>query len=260
MMQQFLKNVYTQAINLDSKEYDIYFPKDVKRADFLLFGNRVICEFKDIEGIKIQDQVEKLFHKGESSEKNFKRDFYNSINKALNYANKQIEESKKALNLPNALGLVILENSIQDDLSVLSLIDAANRKMLGGLVNIDCILCLDSVNIFSNSDGSNPVRPAQTIARDTEQSRELCKLLDQLMRDFCKQSNLPILEGYDLKKGDQVWLTDIQGKYEKYEAKIDFEVPELEVESCWKQRLFEFINKWWWLIPVPAIFYDWFIN
>lgn len=259
-MRQFLEEVYEQASNLEGKEYDIHFPEGVKRSDFLLFGDQVVCEFKEIEKIKVRHQVEKLALKGESSEKNFKRDFYNSINEALKKANKQIEASKKAVNVPNALGLVILENLIQDDLSVLSLIDAADRKMLGGLANVDCILCLDFVNTFSNPDGSSPVRPAQALARDTERSRELCELLDQLMKTFCEKSSTPLLNGFNLEKGDQVWLTDTQGKYKKYEAKIDFELPVLKIEPNWKQQLAYFLDKWWWLIPLPAIFYDWFVN
>lgn len=255
-----MEEVYEQAANLESKEYDAYFPEGVKRSDFLLFGGQVVCEFKEIEKIKVRHQVEKLARKGESSEKNFKRDFYNSINKALKTANTQIEASKKALDVPNALGLVILENLIQDDLSVLSLIDAANRKMLGGLVNVDCVLCLDFVNTFSNPDGSNPVRPAQVLARDAERSRRLCELLDQLMKTFCEKSSTPFLDGLNIEKGDQVWLTDTQGKYKKYEAKVDFKLPVSEVKSNWIQRLAHCLDKWWWLIPLLAILYDWFVN
>lgn len=259
-MRQFLEEVYEQASNLEDRKYNIHFPEGVKRSDFLLFGDQVVCEFKEIENIKVRHQVEKLALKEKSSEKDFKRDFYNAINKALKKANKQIEASKKALDVPAALGLVILENLIQDDLSVLSLIDAADRKMAGGLVNVDCILCLDFVNSFSNPDGSSPVRPAQVIVRDTERSRELCELLAQLMKAFCEESNTELLYDFNLKKGDQTWLTDIQGKYEKYEAKIDFELPTSKIEPNLKQRLAHFLDKWWWLIPLPAIFYDLFIN
>lgn len=260
MMRQFLENVYKQASNLGGKEYDIHFPKGVKRSDFLLFGDQVICEFKEVENVKVRHQVEKLILKGESSEKNFKRDFYNSINEALKKANIRIEASKKVLGVHNALGLIILENLIQDDLSVLSLIDAANRKMLRGLANVDCILCLDFVNTFSNPDGSNPVKPAQALVRNTERSRQLCELLNQLMKDFCESSNTPFLDGFNLEKGDQVWLADTQGKYKKYEAKVDFKLSASEVEPNWKQQLAHFLDKWWWLIPLSAIFYDWFIN
>jgi hypothetical protein len=132
--------------------------------------------------------------------------------------------------------------------------------MYRGLDSVDCVLCLDFVNTFSNPDGSNVVRPAQVVTRDTERSRKLCDLLDELMKDFCEQSNTPFLEGFDLEGGDQVWLTDTQGKYKKYQAKVDFKLPILEVKPNWKQRLTQFLNKWWWLIPLPAIFYDWFIK
>ena len=260
-MRHFLERIYGQAINLDKEEYNVYFPKGVDRSDFLLFGEQVICEFKEIKEVKIRYQVEKLAGKDESSKKrNFKRDFYNSINIAMKKANAQIESTKKALNLPDALGLVILENLIRDDLSVLYLIDAANRKMLGGLASVDCILCLDCVNTFSDPDGNNPVSPAQTLIRDTERSRKLCEFLDQLIRAFCEKSGRPLLDGFDFEKGDQVWLTDAQGKYRNHEAKLDFKPIELEAKPNWQQRATNFFQKWWWLIPLPFILYDWFVN
>lgn len=259
-MRQFLEEVYEQAINLDNEKYRVYFPDGIDKSDFLLFGDQVVCEFKEIKEIKIRHQVEKLAQRNESSEKNFKRDFYNSINKALSKANLQIESTKKALDLPDALGLVILDNLIKDDLSVLSLIDAANRKMLGGLASVDCVLCLDCVNTFSNPDGNGLVRPAQTVVRDTDKSRKLCEFIDQLMKAFCENSDTPLLDGFDLEKGDQVWMTDVQGQYKKYEAKLDFKPSELEAKINRKQRAANLFQKWWWLIPLPFVLYDWFIN
>jgi hypothetical protein len=258
-MLEFLKS-YKQAIDVDDKKYDCYFPKGVHRSDVLLLDKQIVCEHKEFQKIKIQSKVEELFQKGSISEKDVKSNLYKRIDEYLSKANKQIRDTKRVFECQDALGLVVLENSIQNDLSVLSLIDAASRKMYRGLDSVDCVLCLDFVNTFSNPDGSNVVRPAQVVTRDTERSRKLCDLLDELMKDFCEQSNTPFLEGFDLEGGDQVWLTDTQGKYKKYQAKVDFKLPILEVKPNWKQRLTQFLNKWWWLIPLPAIFYDWFIK
>jgi hypothetical protein len=258
MMREFLE-VYRQAINLDEKQYDCYLSKGVDRADFLLFDKQVICEVKEIQSIKIPSKVEKLSRKENLSEQNLKRDLYNSINNALSKANGQIEATKNVLNYLDALGLVILENSILKDLSVLSLIDAANRKMIGGLINVDCVLCLDFVNTFSDSE-SKPVTYAQVVARDTENARKLCDLLDRLIRDFCSQSDTPLLEGFHMEKGDQVWLTDKHGKYRTYEAQLDFKLPVSAVKANWRKRLAQLLDKWWWVIPIPAILYDWFIR
>src|SRR5919202_166321 len=255
MMQEFLKT-YKQAISLDDICYDCHFPTGVGRSDFILFKNQVVCEVKEIQNIKIPHQVEKLSRKENLSEQNLKRDLYNSINKALSKANGQIKETKDALSLPNALGLVILENLMQDDLSVLSLMDAADRKMLGGLVHIDCVLCLDMVNTFSDSKGKL-VRPAQIVVRDTERAKKLCEFINQFLRDFCKQLSTPFFDGFQIEQGDQIWFTDIDGKYTTYKAKLDFKSPIAEAKNDWRKQLSQFIDKWWWVIPLPAILYDW---
>ncbi|MBH8573606.1 hypothetical protein I8752_11380 [Nostocaceae cyanobacterium CENA369] len=258
MMREFLE-VYGQAINLDGKQYDSYFSHGIDRSDFLLFDSQVVCEVKDIQNIKVQHQVEKLARKSNISKQNFQRDFYNSINKALSKANGQIEESKKALGCTDALGLVILENLIEDDLSVLSLIDASNRKMLGGLVHIDVVLCLDMVNTFSNSEGK-PVRPVKAVMRDTERARKLSKFLQQLMSDFCNNSDTPLYYPFTIKMGEQVWSTNQYGIYQGYKAKFNLQSFEPEVNTDWKKQIAQFLNKWWWVIPLPAILYDWFIR
>lgn len=258
MIREFLEQ-YEDANDLDSKRYDCYFTQGVDRADFLLCENKVICEVKEVQNIKIQHQIEKLARKGSISEQNFKRDFYNSINKALSKANKQIEESKDALNCSNALGLVVLENLIQSDLSVLSLIDAANRKMSSGLQHIDGVFCIDMVNTFSNSEGK-PVRPAQLMLRDTERSAKLSKLLQPLIRDFCEYSGSPFYDGFTIETGEQVWQTDQNGRYYTYEAKFDWQTPVTENKPDWKAQIAEFLNRWWWVIPLPAILYDWFVR
>ena len=126
-MRDFLES-YDRAVNLDDQFYNEYFPESVSRSDFLLFERQVICEFKEIQNIQVASQVRKLSQKFDISEQNVKRSLYNSIEKALSKANKQINATKAALYLPDALGLIILENQIASDLSVLSLIDAANRN------------------------------------------------------------------------------------------------------------------------------------
>jgi hypothetical protein len=257
MMRQFLEQ-YVNASNLENQQYDCYFDQGIDRADFLLFDNQIVCEFKEFQNIKVQHQVEKLARKGNISDQNFKRDFYNSINIALSKSNGQIEESRIALHCSSALGLIILENQIHSDLSILSLIDAANRKMLSGLKSVDGILCMDMVNTFSNAD-AKPFRPAQLLLRDTERSARLSLLLKPLIEDFCTYSNIPMYDGLTIAKGNQVWQTNENGKYYKYEAKFDGQVPTLENKVDWRNQLAKFINKWWWIIPLLAILYDWFI-
>jgi hypothetical protein len=254
MIQQFLET-YGQAINLDKKRYDCYFSQGVKRSDFLLFNKQVVCEVKEIRNIEIQSKVEKLSRKENLSEQELKRDLLNSINIALSKANKQIEATKNSLNCQDALGLIILENLMPKDLSTLSLMIAADKKMLGGLTNVDCILCVDVINAFSNLEGS-PFRLVQTIARDTERSERLCELLNQLMKDFCSQSDTPFIEGFIIEKGMEKWSVDQYGKYRSYEAKLDFRSPVSEVKLNWVQSLAQFVVKWWWTILLLDIFYD----
>jgi hypothetical protein len=258
MMQDFLKT-YIQAKNLDDKQYDSYFPKKVKRSDFLLFDEQIICEVKETQNIKVKNKIEKLSKQIKLSENAFKRGLYRSIEEALSKANDQIGSSKQALNLPDAFGLIILENTMIKDLSILSIIDAANRKMLRGLNNTDCILCLDFVNTFSNSDG-NPVQVAQVVSRDTEKSETLLNFLNHLIKDFCIQTGTPLIKGWNIEKGSQDWIIDESGDYIKYTAKIDFKLPVSEKNYTWRQRVAYLLDRWWWIIPLPFMFYDWFIR
>jgi len=258
MMREFLET-YFQAINLDDKHYNCYFNDGVKRADFLLFDKQVVCEVKEIKTVNVQNKAEKLSRKKDLSEQDLKRDLYDSIEKALSGANKQIRDTKQALNLPSSLGLIIVENAIPEDLSILSLIDAANRKMMGGLVNTDCILCLDFVNTFSNPE-EKQFRPVQVVLRDTEQAEKLSEFLYELIRDFCSQSATPLFEDWIIEKGTQNWFIDSNGKYKSYTAKIDFKLPAVEKTYNWRQRLAYFLNRWWWIIPLPFVYYDWFVR
>ena len=259
MMRKFLET-YNQAINLDDESYNKYFPQGRRRSDFLLFDSQVVCEFKEIQNIQIPNKVEKISKKENISEQNLKRDLYNSIENALSKANKQIQDTKTALNLPDSLGLIILENQIASDLSVLSLMDAANRKMMvpEGLIHTDCVLCLDFVNTFSGAD-SKPVRPAQAISRDTVSATKLRNLLSRLMKEFCEYSETPLLEDWVIEKGDQDWFIDVTGKYKSYAAKVDYKSPDVK-EDNWIERLTQFLNRWGWVILLPFICYDWFIR
>lgn len=259
MMQEFLER-YGKAINLNGEQYDGHFPEGVKRADFLLFDGQVICEAKKIQNIKVQHQVEKIASRGNLSKQNFKRDFYNPINNHLKTANKQIKESKKALNYPDALGLVVLENLIETDLSVLSLIDASIRKMRGGLEHVDGVLCLDRVNVFSGPDGE-PFSLMQLVGRDpdSERSARLSELMQQLESDFCEHLGTPFYNNFTIKTIEQVWQTK-QGKYWAYKAKFDLQTPTIETTPDWKKQLANFLNKWWWVIPLPSILCDQFIR
>lgn len=260
MMREFLET-YNQAINLDDKSYDKYFPQGRGRSDFLLFDSQVVCEFKEVQNIQISNKIEKLSKKENLSKQGLKRDLYNSIENALSKANKQIQDTKISLSLPDALGLIILENKIVNDLSVLSLIDAVNRKMMmpDGLTYTDCVLCLDFVNTFSESD-RKPVRPAQAVSRDTAPAAKLNNLLSQLMREFCESTETSLFEDWVIVKGDQDWFTDASGKYKSYAAKVDFKQPSVKEEYNWIQRLAQFLNRWWWVIPLPFICYDWFMR
>lgn len=258
MMRKFLER-YGRSVDLDRKQYNSYFSQGVARADFLLFDGQVICEVKEIQNVKVQHQVEKLASKSRLSEQNFKRDFYNSINQALTKANKQIEQSKEALSYPDALGLVVLENLIQSDLSVLSLIDASNRKMLDGLKHVDGVLCLDMVNTFSDPD-SKLVRLSQLVMRDSQRSTKLGELLQQLMSDFCDDLDIPFYKEFSIRAGEQVWQTNKDGKYQAYKAKFDLQTPITKAKSGLKEQLAKFLDKWWWVISLPAILYDWFIR
>jgi hypothetical protein len=259
-MREFLET-YSQSINLDCKSYDKYFPERKGRADFIFFNSQVICEYKEIQNIQIPNKVEKLSKKEGLSKQNLKRDLYNSIEIALSKANKQIKDTKEALDLPNALGLIILENRIASDLSVLALIDAVNRKTMipGGLVHTDCVLCLDLINTFSKP-GGKPVRPGQIIWRDTATEEKSGTFIIQLMEEFCKYSGTPLFEGWDIKKGSQTWFTDTSGKYKSYTAKVDFEESAEKEKYKQIQILGEFLNRWWWVISLLFIFYDWFIR
>lgn len=151
MILDFLKK-YEHAINLDDKKYNGYFTSGMQRSDFLLFNNKIICEVKEFSNIDVLKKVENLARKPNLQPRSFKRRMYRRISDALRDANNQVGDTKVAMGLGDAYGLVILENVIPEDLSFLSLLDAADREMTSGLSNVDAVLCLDFVNTFIGPD------------------------------------------------------------------------------------------------------------
>jgi hypothetical protein len=128
MIRQFLQTC-SFAINLDRKEFDPFFHAGMSRADFLMFDRAVVCETKEVERLAIEKQVQKLASKGKMRTDVFNRYFCNSIINALRKGNDQIADTKRALNLPNALGLIVLENCIAEKMSALTLASASNQTM-----------------------------------------------------------------------------------------------------------------------------------
>jgi hypothetical protein len=259
MMLDFLKT-YHKAIDLDRDIYNCYFPTGVNRSDFLLFEKQIVCEHKELQKMKVENKVEKISQKGFLSERDLKSALYKRVSEDLSKANKQIKDTKQVFELHDALGLVILENSIPNNFSVLSIIDSADHKLLKGLRNIDCVLCLDFVNTFSDSNSEQPIRLAQVVSRDTERSKRLCSILDGLMEDFCSQLGFPLTKGVELQEGQQLWSTNLQGNYDKYQAKIDSKSAEIDKKDNWLQWLFRYSRDWWWLVFALIILYDWFLN
>lgn len=215
-MLNFLNN-YSHAVNLDDERFDDVFTQGIKRADFLLF-NEVVCEVKEVKKFNAKKRVSHLFNK-ESFKESFKRDFYNFFSKVLSDANKQIQETRKALDTQDALGLIIIENQIQNDLSVLTLIDAADRKMQSGLECVDAVLCIDSVNTFIDANGSL-FFPMQIVARDSGRAKKLCNLVDDLINAFAESRGTTVRNNFNISSANQKWVVDANGVYKYYEATI----------------------------------------
>ena len=219
MMLDFL-NQYARAACLDSVRFNSLFPDGVKKADFLLFEESTVCEFKEVKNLDVVKRVEHVAKKNADSKGNLKRDLYNTISNALSLANQQIKETREILGMSASLGLVIIENQIPKDLSVLALMDAANRKMMGGLDCVDGVLCLDFTNTFVDENGSY-IQPAQIVARNTDRSERLYRLVGELLMDFGKGNNRPVIGEFHISKADQKWTTDTQGKYMNFDATLN---------------------------------------
>ena len=213
-------NQYARAACLDSVRFNSLFPDGVKKSDFLLFEESTVCEFKEVKNLDVVKRVEHVAKKNAGSKGNLKRDLYNTISNALSSANQQIKETREVLGMSESLGLVIIENQIPRDLSVLALMDAANRKMMGGLDCVDGVLCLDFTNTFVDGNGSH-IQPAQIVVRNTDRSERLYRLVGEMLMDFGKSYNTPVIGGFHISKADQKWTTNPQGKYVNFDATLN---------------------------------------
>jgi hypothetical protein len=74
------------ARHLDKNEFKKLFPPGVQKADFLLFGDSVVCEVKQIKRVQMERKVEKLWRKGALPEDVFKREVLSSISSVLREA------------------------------------------------------------------------------------------------------------------------------------------------------------------------------
>lgn len=216
-------NQYAKAISLDGVKFKNLFPQGVRKSDFLLFEDSTICEYKEVKSFNVGKRIEHLVRKNSGLARNLKRDLYKTINKVLNLSNQQIKDSREALNMPESLGLVIIENQISNDLSILALMDAADRKMQSGLECIDGILCLDFINTFADENG-NRICPAQLVVRDTERSERLHILVGEMLNDFGINNHIPIQDGFNIAKADQIWKTDKAGRYENLNATLHIDL------------------------------------
>lgn len=221
-MLDFLKQ-YSTAIDLDEERFNNLFPLGCKRSDFLLFDEKIICEVKDLSEFDVKQRIERVVKKEYATESNLKRGIYNTIEKNLSNANAQIKETKKALDKQNAIGLVIIENHILEDISVLSLLDAAERKMKNGLDSTDGVLCLDFINTIVNNEGfrSYLTQLVLPVEEETEKTKKLYSLVEKLMTDFCENKGSPIYSGYHTQDLEQHWSVDADGKYKSYNGKIN---------------------------------------
>ncbi len=219
MMLDFL-NGYQKSVSLDDEKFRAFFTAGVKKSDFLLFEDSTVCEFKEIENFDVVNRVEKIANKGIASGPNSERDFYRRINSVLSKANQQIKETKNALGKPDALGLVMIENLIPTNLSVLALIGAADRKMANGLEFVDAVLCLDFANTFTDEHGSQ-IQPAQLVTRATDRSEKLYRLVGELLDEFSKTRNTTLHRDFDISNADQNWVVDSSGRYKNFKATLN---------------------------------------
>lgn len=246
MISDFLKR-YTHAITLDDKKYDQYFRDGVNRSDFILFAGKIVCETKEITSLNVPHKIESLAFRTSLSEQDFKRELYNTINNALRKANKQIIDTKAAMSLPNAYGLVILENIIPSHFSILSLLDASNRKMISGLSDVDAVLCCDFVNTFIGHDNT-PVQPVQAIMRLNKGVKCLSNLIEQVVASFCKERDIPFQKDFNICNANQRWFTTSDGTYETYKAHVTFDKHQ--------SRFFRLVTlhaRWGWLIALLVL-------
>lgn len=208
---------------LDDPQFKTKFAEKEKRADFLLFEGKIVCEVKTVEAINVPARIEGL--RNLDNQRNFEQKFFRTMRNNCSDANKQIEQTKEKLALNGAFGLLILENTIPDNYSSLSLITATSKKMCSGWASVDATLCIDLVNTIADPSG-NMMKHAAIVHREAVFTQKpLHLMLDQIMHDFAKVYGAPVLGGYDIEKANQSWLTDQHGKYAGYKATIDFIKP-----------------------------------
>lgn len=214
---------YEHAVNLDDPQFKTKFAERKRRADFLLFGGKIVCEVKTVETIDVPAKIEGLRNLGNQRE--FEQKFFKTMRNNCSDANKQIEGTKDVLSLNDAFGLLILENTIPNDYSSLSLITTASNKLYSGLAAIDAVLCIDLVNTITDPSGNMATHAAIVHREDVSTQRTFHSMLDQIMHDFEKVYGAPVLGGYDIEQANQLWLTDKHGRYAGYKATIDFIKP-----------------------------------
>jgi hypothetical protein len=211
-IQEFLTE-YKDAESLDSPEFSQFFPSGVDKADFLLLNGAAVCEVKQIENVDFPARAQKLIGK---KPENFKRDVYSTINVALSKANDQIEATKKALKVSNAVGIVVLDNHVLENSSVIAAIDAANRKMIGGLASVDAVLCLDMVNTFTRLAGDS-LSISQCLVRDTSASLKAAEICEKVMNEYCLMIGRP-KRHVVISNARQEWLFDKDKRFIRYDA------------------------------------------
>jgi hypothetical protein len=216
MIREFLGQ-RREARDLDKNEFKRRFPQGVRKADFLLFGDSVVTEVKEIRSVQIESKVEKLWKKGALPEKIFIREILASISSTLRDADAQLADTKSFLKIEQALGLVILENLMPTVMTGPILFAAADKEMLAGLHNVDCTLCLDMINKFTTPNGQ-AVRFARLLRRPCERSERLSKLLLPLVQEFCRDAGAPWIEMEPLTNIRLDWIVDSTGKYHKHTA------------------------------------------
>jgi hypothetical protein len=257
MVLEFLRK-YTDAESLDELKYASSFPREREKADFLLFRNGVICEVKDKRKIDIPRQVERVWKKRGGASDDIARDVSRPIIADLHDAARQIRDTRDVLHLPDALGLAIIENHIPKQVSSAVFIAAADSEMQRALPEVDAVLCLDFVNTFTRSP-TDSIRLAQLVCRPGERSKKLSQYVrTRLMPDFAKHAGIPIRMGYPIEKLHQRWVIDEGGRFQRYEAEIDFNIQHDQLSTL--QQILRFVAKWAWVFGLLWVLLAWFIH
>jgi hypothetical protein len=252
---------YKHAISLDDKKFDRRFKKGEGRADFLLFGTQIVCELKEFREVDIPAHVERVWKKGDIKKEFIETAIARSIHDELRNKAGQVRDTKNALCLHRALGLVILENRRPGDVSAVVLVSAANWQLQRGLDAVDGVLCVDLVNTFKAEAGEPDVMHfAQMILRPTRKGRRLSKLIKRrLMPDLTNHYGMPFRTGYDLATANHSWHVGSDGTFETYKARVTFrESDECAMETT--RRVLSWIGKWAWLVGLIVAIIYWIVQ